>query len=487
MVLCQTFLKNMIVLTASSANGAQKIGAENAEEQTETRMMPNQKRRVMVNITQSAIVIVGASGDLASRKLIPALDALYKQGHICDSCLVVGTGRSAFTDQSFRERFDVSPEFKSHLFYHQYITGLRTYLLSKGNFSRIIFFLSQPPAAYGLTAMELKAEGFGAESSIIIEKPFGYDYKSARELNRELGVCFSESQIFRIDHYLAKEAVQNILTFRFANVAFRPSWNSHYIESIQINALESIGIVERGAYFDRAGIIRDMVQNHLLQLLCLLTMDAPPSLAAEDIRQQKINILKTIKIEEFHRFQYSGYQQEHGVNPGSTTETYAELKLSINNLRWSGTPVYIRCGKAMHRRGTEIGITFRSLPHVLFNKQGNLNPNRIIFKIQPSEGIILDLLSKAPGTEQLADTHMNFCHRDSFEHMIPEAYQRLLYDALRGDHTLFVSAAETEEAWQLFNDILDQGEVIPYTRGQMPRSKMDVSWVDFDKYVHFCS
>lgn len=441
-----------------------------------------------MKLTQTAIVIIGASGDLAGRKLIPALYALYNQGKICPSCVIVGTGRTLYTDITFRERFQASPEFKSMLFYHQYVSGLKQFLTSKGNFSRIIFFLSQPPVAYGATARELAAEGFGRESSLIIEKPFGYDYKSARALDSELSVCFSESQIYRIDHYLAKEAVQNIMSFRFANAAFIPAWNSHYIESIQINAIEKIGIVERGAYFDKAGIIRDMVQNHLIQLICLITMEAPFSLAAEDIRQQKISIIKSMSIEECFRYQYEGYHKENGVDPLSRTETFAELKIVINNMRWAGTPVYIRCGKAVNRRGTEIGITFRPLPHILFNDKGNLNPNRIIFKIQPSEGIILDILSKVPGIEQqIADTHMNFCYRDSFQDEIPEAYQRLLYDALRGDHTLFVSAAETESAWQIFDEVIDKGDVELYKPGMLPQSKMNVSWIDFDRYVHFCS
>ncbi|NLE02409.1 MAG: glucose-6-phosphate dehydrogenase (NADP(+)) [Fibrobacter sp.] len=441
----------------------------------------------MVSLSQSAIVILGASGDLTKRKLMPALDALYTQGKICQSCIIVGTGRSFFTDQSFRDRFDVSPGFKENLFYHQHTEGLREFLLSKGEFEKIVFFLSQPPEAYGASARELHAEGFRQEASLVIEKPFGYDFLSARKLDLKLTSYFSESQIFRIDHYLAKEPVQNILVFRFANPAFHPVWNSRYIQSIQINALESNGIIERGAYFDHAGIIRDMVQNHLIQLLSLLTMDAPATLSAEDIRVQKIAVLKTMKIEKCYRYQYEGYRYEHDVNPSSTTETFAEIQLSINNLQWAGTPVFIRSGKSVHRRGTEIGVVFKPLPNILFNKDGNLKPNQIIFKIQPAEGIILDINTKTPGSgDELADTHMNFCYRDSFKDEIPEAYQRLLYDALRGDHTLFVSGAETEAAWALFDSVLDKGDITEYPRGQLPQSKLNVSWIDFDKYSHFC-
>ncbi len=441
-----------------------------------------------MDLERIAIVIIGASGDLAGRKLIPALEALYNKGKICSSCIILGCGRTFFTDEQFRERFRISADFANHIFYHQYVTGLKQYLQTKGEFSRIVIFLSQPPTAYMTTIREIAADGFGQEASLVIEKPFGYDQKSAAEMNRELSRYFTESQIFRIDHYLAKESVQNIMIFRFANTAFLPAWNSHYIESIQINAIENIGIADRGGYFDKAGIIRDMVQNHLLQLLCLITMDTPSSLDHEDIRQQKLSVLKNIKIEECHRFQYEGYLQEKGVDPESKTETFAELRLFINNMRWAGMPVYIRCGKAVHRKGIEIGITYRSVPAVLYNHKNNLEPNRIIFKIQPSEGIILHLMSKVPGTDQqITGTHMNFCYRDSFHSDIPDAYQRLLYDVFRGDHTLFVSANETEAQWKIVEPVLDKGDIIPYKFGHVPQSRLNVAWIDFDSYTHFCA
>lgn len=442
----------------------------------------------MMNIHNCAIVILGASGDLASRKLLPALDALFSQGKICSSIAVIGCGRTPFTDESFRSHFNISQDFSSHLYYHQYIPGLKKYIESLDSFTRVIFFLAQPPSAYAPTARELVAEGFSKEVSLIIEKPFGYDYDSARALNSELAACFSEEQIYRIDHYLGKEAVQNIMVFRFANSIFHPVWNSQYIESIQINALENISIFERGGYFDKTGIIRDMVQNHLLQLLALLTMEAPVNLNSDEVKIQKMNLLKTIKIEDIYRYQYEGYKAERGVHPDSTTETFAELKLSINNFRWSGMPIYIRTGKAVHRNGTEIGIRFKPLPRLLFNEQGEISPNQILFKIQPAEGIVADLATKTPGTEeQISSTYMNFCYNRTFTTENPEAYQRLLFDALRGDHTLFVSAAETEISWSLFNGLLDKGAVLEYLQGQLPPSKLDVNWIDFDKYVPFCT
>lgn len=441
-----------------------------------------------VGIQNCAIVILGASGDLANRKLVPALNVLFDQGKLCSSTAIIGCGRTPFSKEDFRSHFKVSTEFADHLFYHQHIPGLKDYINSLGTFTRIIIFLSQPPVAYGPTARELAAEGFSNNVSLIIEKPFGYDFNSARALNSELAACFPENQIFRIDHYLAKEAVQNIMVFRFANMLFDPVWNSKYIESIQISALENFGIVERGQYFDSSGIVRDMVQNHLLQLLSLLTMDAPASLCAEDIKHQKINILKTIRVEKLYRFQYEGYKNERGVRPESLTETFAELELSINNLRWAGTPVYVRTGKAVHRKGTEIGVRFKALPKVLFNIQGGINPNQILFKIQPAEGIIVDMSTKIPGTdEQITRTTMNFCYRDSFARENPEAYQRLLYDALRGDHTLFVSAAETECSWAIFDGHLeDDPEIEMYPQGMLPKSKLSADWIDFDKYLPLC-
>ncbi len=441
-----------------------------------------------MSIHNCAIVILGASGDLASRKLIPALDALYKQGKICSSTVIIGCGRTAFTRDGFRDHFTASQEFKELLYYHQYIPGLKKFINSLGSFSKIVIFLAQPPSAYGLTARELSAEGFSSEMSLIIEKPFGYDYDSARALNSELSAYFTEDQIFRIDHYLGKEAVQNIMVFRFANSIFNPVWNSQYIESIQISALEDISIVERGAYFDKTGIIRDMVQNHLLQLLALLTMEAPVNLDSDEVKIQKINLLKTITIDEIYRYQYEGYRAERGVDPESITDTFAELKLSINNFRWSGLPVYIRTGKSVHRRGTEIGIRFKSLPKLLFNAKGEMPPNQIIFKIQPAEGIVLDLATKIPGTdEEITRTFMNFCYSSTFSKESPEAYQRLLFDALRGDHTLFVSASETEIAWFLFKGLLNDKGLTIYQEGKLPESKLNVQWIDFDKYVPFCT
>lgn len=439
-------------------------------------------------IKKAAIIILGASGDLAHRKLLPALSKLYDKGEIDASSIIIGSGRKDMSNDEFQSRVNSTDEFKKILLYHQGIKGLKELLISKGGFDTIIVFLALPPVVYGTTIHALRDEGFDTEIRIVLEKPFGYDYASAHKLNEEITTCFNENQIYRIDHYLAKEAVQNILVFRFANAIFSPVWNSRYIESIQINAFESIGIENRGAYFDNAGIIRDMVQNHLIQLLCLLTMEAPISLIAEEIRNQKINILKTLRVKNCMRYQYNGYREEDGVKSDSTTETYAEMELEIFNMRWAGTPIYIRAGKATNRKGTEIGVKFKSLPGLLYNENGNLEQNKIIFKIQPAEGIVLDLSSKIPGEDiKISNTNMNFCYRDSFAGEIPEAYQKLLLDALKGDRTLFVSADETELSWKQFDRFLCSTDIEYYDRGTIPEVSITKNWIDFEKFASICT
>ena len=437
---------------------------------------------------RKAIVIHGASGDLAKRKLVPALNALNQNKRLDPDTIIVGSGRTFFSDQAFRNRFNAPEGFRELLYYHQGIQGLKQFIEEKGAFSRIVFFCALPPSTYGQTAQELRAEGFGKEAALIIEKPFGYDRASAQVLNTELTKYFNETQIFRIDHYLAKEAVQNILVFRFANPVFTPVWNSECIESIQINAFESEGVADRGAYFDSAGIVRDMIQNHLIQLLCLLTMDVPVSLNAEEIQKKKISVLKTMQVLSCNRFQYQGYHDEKGVAPGSTTETFAELKLVINNPRWKGVPVYIRAGKAMNRKGTEIGIRLKPLPNLLFNEKGAVQPNKIVFLIQPMPGIVLDVATKIPGKHyQIAQTPMKFCYRDSFDSNIPEAYQKLLEDALNNDRTLFVSAKEAEASWELFGPVLDAGKVEGYEKFALPFTRFSFDWIDFERYPGACS
>ena len=433
-----------------------------------------------------AIVILGASGDLATRKLLPALERLFLRGDLPASTTIVGCGRTEISDEEFRTLCNLSGTFAATVSYYHGIPGLKKKLAAIGTFTRIVVFMALPPHVYVQTAADLAAEGFGRSTAIIIEKPFGYDYASSVKLNAELVRYFDEPNIFRNDHYLAKEAIQNILVFRFANAVFNALWNNQCIESIQISAVETQGVGKRSSYFDHAGIIRDMVQNHLMQLLCLLTMESPVSLAAQDISARKIEVLRSLRVDQCFRSQYEGYRHEQGVAAQSDTETYAELKLSINNLRWAGVPVYIRTGKALNRTGAEIGIRFRQIPGTLFNSQ-NEHRNSIIFLIQPQAGILLNMASKEPGNEMvLTNTSMAFCYSCRFDGEIPEAYQRLLLDAVRGDHMLFVDSCETELSWQVLEPVLDRGLLSYYPQGAQPPSRFDIQWIDFEQYAAGC-
>lgn len=436
----------------------------------------------------TVLVICGMSGDLSRVKLMPALKQLHRLGQLADVAAVVGTGRGAISHPELLEAFGLEERgFGGMVHYHQGITGLRSWLAEKFNASEVVFFLALPPEVYAKTVRELYDEGFGGECRLVIEKPFGYDFATAVELNKSLRGNYREDQIYRIDHYLAKDAIQNILVFRYTNTIFQPIWNNHYIEEIQISATETAGIRQRGAYFDHAGIIRDMVQNHLTQLLCLLTMEAPASLSAEDIRAEKLSVLKTLKMERFQRFQYEGYRQEPGVAPDSLTDTYAELELSINNFRWAGVPIHLRTGKAAERDGIEIAIIFKPQPRILYNHDGSLERNRIVFKVQPSAGIIIDISSKVPGGDfTVTGANLAFCYRD-LAPVIPDAYLKLLVDAIKGDHTLFVSAEETELAWAVYADALVPGPVTTYPRGSDPDAGFCPEWTDFSGYQDYCT
>ena len=436
-----------------------------------------------------AIVILGASGDLAARKLLPALEQLYIKGDIGADTFVIGEGRTKMTHEEFRNKTKCCDEFKERMFYHTGLDGLYEYLKSKGEFERIVIFMALPPKAYADTARILFEDGFGDNVTLVVEKPFGYDYESAKVLNSALTTYFKEEQIFRIDHYLAKEAVQNILVFRFANILFEPIWNNHYIDTIQVNCFEDLGVEGRAAYFDSAGIIRDMVQNHLVQLLALLTMEAPTSLNSESIRHQKRNILEQLEVVDWCRYQCDEYRQEEGVDPHSNTETFGSIELKINSIRWHGVRIFIRAGKYMNRKGTEIGVTFKKLPPVLFNDKSELSGNRIIFKIQPAEGIIVDLASKVPGSDrQIMDTTMKFCYSDHFgDSVVPEAYTKLLLDAIRTDKTLFVSAEESELSWQKFDKVIKDSRTPSfYKRGEVPECENEPQWIDFESYGSIC-
>lgn len=418
---------------------------------------------------KSAIIIAGATGDLAHRKLIPALNYLYCKDMIDPETLIIGSGRGDVSQEDFRSRFETDCRFNERLNYHQGLEGIKNYLDSFGHFDRVICFLAIPPTAYSSTAAVLAHEGFGQEAVIVIEKPFGRDLETATRLNRELTESFREDQIYRNDHYLAKETVQNIMVFRFANTIFEAIWNNRYVESILIEGYEELGLEERAAYYDSAGSLRDMIQNHLMQLLCLVTMEPPVSLDAGEISRQKVDILRCLRIDKCRKGQYEGYRLEKGVDPDSYTDTAAEIQARIENFRWSGVPIIMRTAKAASRTETRIVVTFKNIPRLLFNRQGEIAHNRIIITVQPNEGIMLDVAGKIPGINlEIGRSKMNFSLRQSYEQDIPEAYQKLLLDAINGDRTLFVSADETELSWKALEPFLEDPDPFLYRKGKTP-------------------
>jgi glucose-6-phosphate 1-dehydrogenase len=443
-----------------------------------------------------AFVIFGGTGDLSRRKLIPALYHLASLGYMPEKYAIVGTSRTAMTDDAFRDVVrQAIQEHRSEenlaghaddgkllpfVFYQRGDTTkpesfveLKTKLdqLDKdlglqGN--RLFYLAVAPELARGIVenlhASRMLHRDNHSWLRVVFEKPFGHDLKSARELNKAIRKVLHEDQIFRIDHYLGKETVQNILTFRFGNSIFEPIFNRTHVNNIQINVAESIGMEgRRGAYYDTAGALRDIVQNHALQLLCLTTMEPPPAFDAESIRDEKVKVLKSLpmmKTKEVEastvRGQYKGYRAEEGVHPNSTTETYVALCTTIDNWRWSGVPIVIQTGKHLPERLTDIRIEFNQPPLCLFREFADCppNPNSLIMRIQPNEGISLSFVCKEPGTRMaVQDVKMDFSYGKTFDKRSPEAYERLLLDALRGDASLFTRSDEVEFAWRFITAI----------------------------------
>ena len=454
----------------------------------------------------TAMVIFGASGDLTHRKLVPALVNLAEDKYLPTNFVVVGASRSKISDVQFREglfdsinkysRRKISKEtwdnFSQRIYFNPVdgtnaddFISLKNKLEELGkkyneNFN-YLYYLATAPSFFHPIASNLKKSGLVEELSserktfIVVEKPFGHDLESAIALNTSLRENFAEEQIFRIDHYLGKETVQNILVFRFANGIFEPLWNSKYIDSIEIAVSEDIGVPNRGEYFDQNGILRDIVQNHVLQILSLLCIEPPNSLSdADSIRDEKVKVLKMVKrytLEDVYtstiRAQYlkgyiagkevCGYLEEKGVNPLSNTETYVALKMEIDNWRWSGVPIYIRVGKRLPKRISEISVLFKSPPSSLFKGRqiDKLPQNTLSIQVQPKEGISLAVNSKPPGPRmRVHQVEMDFNYDHSFGIPSPEAYERLLLDAMKGDATLFTRNDEIEQAWNILSPIL---------------------------------
>ncbi len=440
------------------------------------------------------LVIFGASGDLAARKLIPALYQLHHKRLLPDPIRILGIGRTELDSVTYRERLrpwiaDKGPtEDVEHFLWHNEYRSMSTRdpdayrplaedLLRAGmqeGYGRdMLFYLAVPPNMYEVIADGLARNGFGRDyhgtARLIVEKPFGSDLDSARALNAHLRERYREEQILRIDHYLGKETVQNVLVTRFSNGVFEPLWNRHYIQRVELTAAESLGVERRGGYYDQSGALRDMVQNHMMQLLGFLMMEPPASFAADAIRTEVAKVFQAIRpipaeevVTRAVRGQYvasltdrgavPGYREEGGVDPDSRTETYAALRLNIDNFRWGGVPVVIRTGKRLPARATEAVVRFRPTPHRLF-AQGR--PNELIIRIQPDEGILLNVDMKVPGAGFGVQTvGMDFHYADIAGTRLADAYERLLYDAMLGDTTLFARADAVEASWEVVDPVL---------------------------------
>jgi glucose-6-phosphate 1-dehydrogenase len=450
------------------------------------------------------MVIFGATGDLTSRKLVPALYNLSRERRIPAGFNVVGFARRDWSDDFFRQeilagvnQFSRSGPAESAIWqsfaegvsyvqanfdqpqgYHMLRERLDELDEQRGSGGNRVFYLATPPESYSVIIDQLGAVGLnhspnGGWTRIIIEKPFGHDLVSARALNRSVLDVFDESQVYRIDHYLGKETVQNILVFRFANGMFEPLWNRNFIDHVQITVAESIGVQDRGGYYDHSGAMRDMIQNHLMQLLSLTAMEPPVAYDADAVRDEKVKVLRAIRpiVPEdvamyTARGQYGAgsvggkaeraYRAEKGVAPDSQTETYVALKLFIDNWRWGGVPFYLRSGKCLPKRASEIAVQFKSAPHALFPNTpvSDIEQNVLAMKIQPDEGITLKFNSKVPGQGgQIRPVTMDFRYGSSFGVSSPEAYERLLLDCLLGDGTLFTRRDEVEASWSLITPI----------------------------------
>jgi len=445
----------------------------------------------MADQLPATIIIFGATGDLTHRKLLPAIFNQFRKGNLPKKFSIMGFAIEDYTSETLRQRLEdglkeFSPEtyepqawaqFSNQIHYMQgnlteaddfrkLDTALKE--LENGAADRLYYLAIAPrfiePTLDNLGATEMQKEANGARK-IIIEKPFGHDLATAQELNSIVHRTFDESQVYRIDHYLGKETAQNILFFRFANTVFESVWDRAHIDNVQITVAETVDVGHRGGYYDNAGVMRDMIQNHLLQLLTLVAMEPPASFGATELRNEKVKVLKAVRpVELFDSFraQYNGYRETEGVDPNSSTPTYAALKLFIDNWRWQGVPFYLRSGKALRAKATEIIIQFKSPPRMMFDMLVGVRsmPNMLSLCIQPDEGIQLRFEAKVPSTtHDTAAVEMRWQYNEAFgEGIIPEAYERLLVDALNGDASLFIRSDEIEAAWRIVDPILKAWE-----------------------------
>lgn len=455
------------------------------------------------NIRPTVFVIFGGTGDLNARKLAPALYNLYLEGWLPKQFSIIGTGRTQLTDEAFREKLldDINEfsrsgkaqkakwdTFSKNLFYQvsdlknaaaykEFGTRIQQHETEWDATANVIYYLAVAPTLFPIIAENIAKNNLADDPDrvrIVIEKPFGHDLESARALNQLLMRVFDERQIYRIDHYLGKETVQNIMAFRFANSLLEPIWNRNYIEHVQVSVTEQLGVGDRNDYYDGAGALRDMIQNHLLQLLCFVAMEPPISFNADEVRNRRVDVLRAMRrfsAEDVRlstvRGQYGsgwmegqevpGYREEPNADPSSNTETFAAIKFFVDNWRWQGVPFYVRTGKRMHQSASVITIQFRDVPHFMFPPEAaeGWHQNRLVISIQPEMSIRLQVQAKRPGLDMILNTvDMVFDYDGTYTNQAPEAYETLLLDTMLGDQTLFMRGDQVEEAWDLIMPIL---------------------------------